>query len=109
MVPKLVEYRCCPKESFVAKEGEPFWGLFLLLEGTCEIMTSRTTMVVEGEAVFGEKALLLGDPSNVSIKCKSICEFLVLNKPDFLSQVHKAQCLSSKSVEGVLGKVDWVL
>jgi CRP-like cAMP-binding protein len=75
--------------DLVMNEGEKIDGLFLLMEGTVEILKQRPDggveliNTVDGPTVLGEMSLLTDQPHSATVRAKTDCDFYLLTRPQF--------------------------
>ena len=93
------------KDTVLVKEGGKYEGLYLLLEGKCEVVGKEKRWVVSGEGVFGEKELWEERVSEEMVKCKTDCEFLVVAREEFQKEKRRVEVEANKNILCVLKKV----
>ncbi|PYM11942.1 MAG: hypothetical protein DMD81_25480 [Candidatus Rokuibacteriota bacterium] len=75
--------------DIVMAEGEKVEGLFLLMEGTVDILKSRPDgglellNTVEAPTVLGEMSILTDLPHSASVRARTNCDFYLLTRPQF--------------------------
>ena len=75
--------------DMVMREGEKVEGLFLLMEGTVDILKTRpdggTELIntVDAPTVLGEMSLLTDLQHSASVRARTACDFYLLTRPQF--------------------------
>lgn len=129
----LVKEREIPAGTAILSQGGPSQGLFLVVEGDCEVMqrdsTGQEQLLAErgpGEC-FGEMSLITGEPCMATVRTKTESKFLFVEPRDFRHLIARfpavahslakllARRLTSTSQRvirelesGILGKLDMI-
>ena len=75
--------------DLVMHEGEKTDGLFLLMEGTVDILKKRPDggleliNTVDAPTVLGEMSLLTDQPHSATVRARTDCDFYLLTRPQF--------------------------
>lgn len=72
-----------PGDTIITK-GEMGEEMYFICRGEVEVMGERGTVVLKDGDVFGEIALLLSQPRMATVRAKTICDFFVLDKSEFI-------------------------
>jgi len=94
-------------------KGDPGHSLYAVISGTVKISVSSPdgrnailNLIGAGE-VFGEIALLDGQPRTADATANTNCEILVIDRRDFLPFVHSQPTLAMKFIELLCGRLRW--
>lgn len=92
-------------------KGDPGIGLFAVHDGTVKISVPSAdgreavfNLVREGE-IFGEIALLDGQPRTAAAVAMTDCELMVIERRDFLPVVHEHPGVQQKLIECLCGRI----
>jgi len=83
LVTRLIPVIYGPNE-YIVREGDIGRTMYFIHDGSVEVIVDKKSVAkLRPGQSFGEYALLLERPRTASIKTKTFCELLVLNKADF--------------------------
>jgi len=104
MVPTTV-----PAGGAVFREEERAKGLFVLLEGTVEVVkedggTAVVIASVEAPSVLGEMSLITDRPHSATVRARSSCEFRLLTRAQF-DRLLQAESVAAYKVVATLADV----
>ena len=104
MVPTTV-----PAGSAVFREEERAQGLFVLLEGTVEVVkeeggTAVVIASVEAPSVLGEMSLITDRPHSATVRARANCDFRLLTRAQF-DRLLQAESLAAYKVVATLADV----
>ncbi len=91
--------RLLPMGSVVFRQGDAPDGLYVIMAGSVRVsLTDEAGQPIELAtltvgAVFGEMALLDGQPRSASVTCHEDCEFLLLERQDYLPFLKSSDAL----------------
>lgn len=87
-------------------EGEPSWGIYLILSGTVGIlktnkMSGNTYDVgqLEQGSVFGEMSLVDENPRSATVRALTDCQVFYISKEKFMEFLERSQQLKMKFYE----------
>jgi CPA1 family monovalent cation:H+ antiporter len=80
---KLLRPRFTVPNELIVRKGGPGDSMFFIASGTVEVALSDSSIPLRRGDVFGEMALLNGEPRQADVRALTYCRLLVLRKPDF--------------------------
>ncbi len=102
---KHAHFQSYPKGELIFCKGDPGHGLLAIVKGTVKISSPSAegreivlNLMREGE-IFGEMALLDGQPRSADATAQTDCELLALNRRDFLPMLRETPELALKLME----------
>jgi CRP-like cAMP-binding protein len=96
--------------TVVFREGDPAQGLFVFLRGTVDIIkrggngAEHTIATIEAPTVVGEMSLVTERAHSATMRTRTDCEFLLLDKPSFLRLLGEER-LAAYKVLGTIAEV----
>ena len=95
-----------PKDTVIAREGEPGIGLFVIQSGTAVVTIGGKKKASLGPGdFFGEIALLDGGPRTATVTASSDVELLGLTEWVFRGLMHEHPSIAIKTLEAMAGRL----
>jgi monovalent cation:H+ antiporter, CPA1 family len=82
-VRKLLRPRFTVPKELIVRQGEPGDSMFFIASGAVEVALPSSSIPLRSGEVFGEMALLTGEPRQADVRALTYCRLLVLRKADF--------------------------
>jgi CPA1 family monovalent cation:H+ antiporter len=82
-VSKLLRPRFTVPKELIVRKGEPGDSMFFIASGTVEALLPDSSIPLKRGDVFGEMAVLTGEPRQADVRALTYCRLLVLRKADF--------------------------
>jgi monovalent cation:H+ antiporter, CPA1 family len=82
-VRKLLRPRFTVPKELIVRKGEPGDSMFFIASGAVEVALPSSSIPLRSGEVFGEMALLTGEPRQADVRALTYCRLLVLRKADF--------------------------
>jgi CRP/FNR family transcriptional regulator, cyclic AMP receptor protein len=105
--------RVVPANTTLFAKGDPGAALFAVHSGTVKItvpsIDGREAMfnLLHSGEIFGEIALLDGEPRTADAVALTDCEFIVIERRDFLTFVHGEPKVALKLIELLCARLRW--
>ena len=80
---KLLRPRFTVPDELIVRKGERGDALFFIASGAAEVVFPDRRIRLGSGEVFGEMALLTGEPRQADVRALTYCRLLVLRKTDF--------------------------
>ncbi|HLJ54507.1 MAG TPA: cyclic nucleotide-binding domain-containing protein [Chthonomonadaceae bacterium] len=100
-----VERQTAAAGQDIVRQGEPGDACYLLRSGAAEVWLqpdhgdARKIATLRAGALFGERALLTGQPRNATVRAAADCELLVLTREDLRAALGDAPGISAQLLQ----------
>lgn len=108
---KLGEYVSFPEYTNIVIEGEPSWGVYLLLEGEVEVSRAAPSgnayhiATLKGETFFGELSLVDQEPRSATVRSSLPVKLFHIEKSKFHAFLNKDSNRKLRFMEHALGLI----
>ena len=93
---KLLRPRFTVPKELIVRKGQPGDSMFFIASGAVEAVLPDSSIPLKRGDVFGEMALLTGEPRQADVRALTYCRLLVLRKADFDRFMHEDRSVRLK-------------